>query len=582
MIGIKIGHEYLDLAKNTRIEMLRESPILQFNEEVRGGYTIPFEIRNSDKNARILGFSGTFQKRLNSIGQDCEILDNGRPLSKGKLKLERTAHHLNRTSATALSAYIVTETGDFYQDAKDKKLRDIDVGGDRSFPWDGLTISGPGFWSHIHQVANAAVNAFDYAFYPVINEGWESRGTYPSIMNMVYYDAAQVHFPTNYVEVDLKEINRIVPMPYLHYVLKKAFEFCGWKVTGSIFDDVVFTSATMLNFRAIDWAIAHDSGPSSYTPRNPVVFNLQDHLPDITIPAFLIALKNLLGWSYDWNKSSKTCTINLVKDIPATTPKDYTSITNPRPLKNIMKDQKSYALRIGEEPPDFSLVDLQGNVNTYQDLPAAAEALYGHVYLVVKENCYFICQQNESDAWVWEVFAHNNFDYVPDGANEDISTDVRLPNMEFREVANDSWMLLPRMDQQGEWFGRTDGSAEWGIHLALYHGVRFDLDLVQAYPYASTHIYDARMNQVAAWGLTYRCFKSNGDDVGLYNTFWKPFLDMLKVDEEIEIECYLNRVEYMKLLFTDLIVVDGVKLIIKTIKPSFPYKDRVSLVCWRI
>ncbi len=582
MLGIKIGGEHLDLVPGTTVSLERESPMLQFNQEIKGGYSLPLEIKNNDNNARILNWSASFQKKLNSIGRDCDILDNGFPLAIGKLKTERVAFNLNRSSANSISAYIVTEAADFYQDAKDKKLREINVGGDRSFDWDGLSTAGAGFWAHIHAVANAAVNAYDYAFYPVINEGWESRGTYPPIMNMVYYDLGQVQFPTNYVGLDVREINRIVPMPYLHYVLKKAFEFCGWKVTGAIFDDLDFLSATMLNFRAIDWAAAHDSGPVGYTPRDPVVFNLQDHLPDITIPSFIIALKNLFGWMYDWDKSKKTCTIRFLRVLPEGAPRDITNITNPRPLKNVQTEQKTYALRNGEEPPDFSLVDLRAQVDTYQDLPAAAEALYGHVRLVVKENNYFICQQDEADNWIWELFTSNNFDYVPEGANEDINTDVRLPVMEFREVAPDSWMLLPRMDNQGEWFGRTEGDSEWGIHLLLFHGVRFDLDNVQAYPYASTHIYDARLNQVADWGLTYRCFKTNGDDVGIYNTFWKPFLDMLKVNEELEIVCYMDRLEYLKLLFTDILVVDGVKLLIKTIKPTFPYKDVLTLVCWRI
>lgn len=570
-LGIEVQNEHLDLNPSITIEMERNNPLTQFDDAVVGGYSFPFDVKNTPKNARLLNYAGAVQKRIDNGGIDARVYDNGLQVLAGKIKVERTANDLNKGSKTGISCYLLTEAADFWQEIKNLNVPDVDFGGNRSF-------SDTDFWAHINTVANAAVNAFDYAFYPVINKGWEGiSGEFPPLMNRMFYNAGQAEFLETW-GLDYLETNRIVPFPYLHYVIQKIFEHVGWKAKGEILEDLYFKKITLINFRAIDWAYINPSAPPVFLPRNPVIFNIKDHVPQMTAAEFLVALKNRFGWWYDFDKASKTVTIKYLKNIATEELKDLTNYVDPVVLKTIFQNRKIYALENGVDPPDWSLVDFDGFIAQFDDLPTASEALYGHVYLATSENNYYICQQSGS-GWGWESFGANVFDYRPESYTESIVSNTSIPGTEYYE---DMDMMLPRWDSPGEWFARGEPGVTWGIIMSFYHGMRFNAGNTEAFPYSSPHIYDPQAIKVADWGLPYQCFETDGDDVGLYQTYWKPFLDLINASEEIEITAHLPLAEYLNLRYENQLVVGGVKMFIKTLKTKIPYDKSISLVCTRM
>jgi hypothetical protein len=581
MLAIKKGNEFLDLAPGSTLEIEIENPLLQFNDEIKGGYSLPVLALDTEKNAKFLNYAGLFQKVADNTGIDVVAFDNGIPSIAGKLKIEKTVPDLNKQLNTAISTYLVTDAGDFFQEIKEKRLRDINAGGVRSFEWDGLTtISGTGFWKHIHDVANAAVNAYDYAFYPVLNDGWEVDGVNPGLMNRMNYISSQAQFSTNYTGLTVREVNRIVPFPYLHYILKKAFEHVGWTLQGDFLTDNDFIKITIINFRAINWATVHvNSGTISYTAHDPVEFDLKDHLPDMGIGQFLIALKNRFGWWYDFNKTSKICTIKMLRDVPGTDAKDITTNVNPVLEKTVLQDAKVYALRNNIEPVDLTKVEFMGTIGSRVSLPTPSETIFGQVYFVYGENVYFICEQADDESWYWAILAHNTFDFVPTGANEDIITSSQIPEMEYSTFHK---MILPRYDNAGEWDGRNDDAADWPLILCFFHGMLFNTANDAAYPYGSPHPIGPRFTDVGNWGLSYTATSFQGDEVGIHATFWKAFLDMLTYNEQVELTWYAPLQEYLNLRFEQQLVVAGVKLFIKTLRPVIPYKDVLSITCVRI
>lgn len=591
MLGIEINGEFLNLSEGAQLELERQNPFLQFNDQLQGDYSLPFQAMATDNNLKKLNYAAVAQRRLDNTGIDAMIYDGGQQRYRGKVKIERTGIHLNRLRQSTIDCYFLGTAASFWQDIKDKKLRDVDLGGPRSFAWAGLNTNVTGFWRHIHQVANGSVGDYDYAFYPVINKSWPEEGTYPPVMNLVYYDAMeafQVRFPNVYAGGGIRERNRIVPFPYLKYVIERLFAHVGWQVEGDILNDPDFLKITMINFRAIDWCFVKFSGGSAIeVPRNPVVFDLKDHVPDISIASFLIALKNRFGWWLDFDTTSRKCHIKLLKDLATGAPREMTKYSSPLLQKKVLQDLPVYALRnsfatnIGSGAPDFKVASLQGAVNKTSDLPAAGESRYGHVYLVEEENNYYICRQNEiSEVWFWDYFAANIYDYEPTGANNDITTEATLIGNEMHDNYLD---FIPRIDNQGEWFGRTDPEepASWGIHLAFYFGLRPNKD-GDPYPFASHHIYDSQGYTLAAWSLAFKGQKTDGTQIGLYDLNWKPFLDMLSKPEEVEHTLYLPVHEYLNLKFSDRIVVDGVMLFIKQIKEAIPYKGSVTCTSIRL
>lgn len=582
MLGIQINGEFLDLPPGTIMQLQKENPFLQFDDTLLGEYSLPFSALPTEKNNRLLNYAAIAQQRITNSGIDALLFDKAIQAGVGKIKIERASINLNRSSRGLISCYYLSGTSGFWQDIKEMKMRDVVMGGDRSFDWDGLiTDTGTGFWRHIHQVAAGAIAAYDYAFYPVQNQGWPEGDVNPPIMNMMYYDVTQtfpVRFPTTYVPLEVRERNRIVPFPYLKYVLLKVIEHTGWTITGDILDDADFIKITMINFRAIDWChVTVTGGVATSVPRDPVVFNLKDHMPDITVSAFLIALKNRFGWWYDFDNASKKITIRTLSSLVDGQPTDMTGNSSAVVLKEIVQDKPIYALRnnfavsSGEGAPNFAVIDLQGDVDKIVDLPAAAEALYGQVYLVVEENNYYICQQNDDEDWVWTLYTYNIHDYEPEGNNADIRTDATLVGNEYYSEYMD---LIPRIDNQGEWNGRTDEPASWGIHLCFYYGQR-DNKSGDPIPFASHHIYDSNGFTLAAWSLAFKARTTAGDEVGLYDLNWKAFLDMISGKESVDVTLYLPMHSYLRLRFSDRIVINGVMLFIKQARPTIPYNGEV-------
>lgn len=585
MLGIQIGTEFLELAPGAALEMERSNPSLQFNDVIAGEYSLPLSVQLSPKNLKLLKYAGLLQTRINNKGVDAIAYDGGLQHSSGKLKVEKIDHNLNRSAAGSASLYYLTGISAFNQDAKNVKLRSGNYGGNRSFAWDGYNRSGGGFWGHIHSVVDAAPGAYDYAFYPVINKSWSWEYGHTEVMNRMEYDG-QVHFSTVTTKKD--DANVIVPFPYLKYVLQQAVAQIGWRIEGDILSDPDFLKITMLNFKSIDWArvdlkvliLGGDASPIGDT----ITFNLKDHLPDISLTDFIIALKNRFGWRYDFDTKKKILRINPLRSLVNGTVKDFTSQASPLLAKKVLSEKRVYSLKntfTGEyagEQPNFQNLTILGDLITRNELPAPSEIYFAKGYYVVAENNYYTCRQNEDESWSWTLFAYNIYDVVPDDATEEITTAATTIGVEGYD---DYLQLAPRFDQNGLWIGRTEEDITWGIHLLFYHGLQLNA-ANQMYPFASNHIYDALGNQVGNWSLAFKGKRRDGVDVGLYSLNWKALLDSINSGEEFEVTLHLSRTEYMKLQFSDVPSIAHVRMFILKIKHNVPYDNKVVLECSRI
>lgn len=594
-LDIQIGDEHLDIPPGAALEMDMNNPFLQFDDQILGEFSLPGEMLATGKNDRLTNYVAIMEKKVTNTPIDAVAIDNGIPSLRGKVKIEKVNLNLNRTSEGRISYYFLSGASSFYQDVKDKKLRAADVGGLRSFEWDDYAFTGPGFWGHVRDVMYASpgygVSGYDYSFFPIKNLGWEGRLEGADLMNKVEYGDPNPDefFLPAYLGSPIGggDVNRIVPFPYLKYVMIQAAKLAGWNIAGDILDDLTFKKIVMINFRAIDWGYIKKVGSSFVNiPRDPVEFNLQDHLPDITISSFFLALRKRFGWRYDFDKATKTLFIHELNEIASTVPKDYTTKSSPIVPKQINQDTKIYALRntfsteLGSGSPNWEVVEDKGSVDELTDLPAGTEAQYGFVYLVIAENNYYICQQNEdTEAWEWVLWAYNIYDYEPANFTEEITTEATTVGV---EKYNDYLDLIPRIDQQGMWYGRTDEEIDTGIILCFNHGVRQN-KAGEDYPYGSAHVYSSDFIQIADWSLSFVCKLASGaEDVGLYERNWRKLLDLLKSQEEADVKLYLPRHEYIKLSFADILVIRNTKWFIKNMKPVIPYNGEVNLRLVRI
>jgi hypothetical protein len=586
-LEIKIANESLELRPGTMLEIERNNPFLQFSDEVTGDYSVPFDVDLTPKNNRILAYAGLIQNRIDSRGLETRIHGNGTQHSLGKTKIEKPSHNLNRSSDGSISLYYLSGIASFYQDVKDRKLQEVDLGGDRTFAWDSANhldflVNGNGFWGHLHKVIDAPVNGYDYAFYPLVNKGFLNINGSSDLINNMGFVGGRAVF--NELTTGFQDINPIVPFPYLHYVLKKAMDHVGWKIEGAFLEDPDFKKITLVNFVAINWggyspALVRAFGFGS------VKFNLQNHVPTMTIPEFLLALKNRFGWWLDFDRVSKTIRIKTLQDAALGQRKNLTPYASPLVIKTVAAEKKIYALKNNffieykNGQPDFTKVSLQGYVVHQADLPAAAEDKYGQVYLVTSENNYYICRLDETDGTIkWKFFSYNVYDVIPiqggkDVHNEEIVTACVTLGMESYNVAN---FFVPRIDAEGGFEGRGDEPDLPNAIVLFYHGKRPDLGGT-LYPYASSHIYDNAGNQVATWSLAFQCKKNDGTEVGLYDLYWKKLTQTIAANETFQVVLHLPLIEYLKLQFSDIINIANVDMYLTKIRERVPYDGSVEI-----
>jgi hypothetical protein len=581
-LGITINNEPLDIAPGTKLELEQENPFIQFNEGIKGDFTLPFDLRATPDNLRLLDFPNLMQKKVNRNGIDCAIFDNGWQHSIGKLQIERPETNRNNLNHSRISCYYQSGVASFFQDIKELRMTEIDLGGNRTFVGGGnYALTGSHFWGHINEIANAAVNAADYAFYPVINKAWQnSYGDQAAIMNHLVYSGGNMQF--NQKNPGLFDANVIVPFPYLHYVLKKLATHIGWQIQGAILNDTDFRKITMVNFYAVDWA--KPVGPAwiilggNIPMRDNVTINLQNHMPSMTVAEFLVALKNRFGWWYDFDRKNKIITINGLQQVISSTVKDFSRQASVVIQKKVPTEKKVYSLKnefYGEYAngsPSMSAINLQGSLNLKSSLPAAGVGNVGHVYLIRSENNYYVCRPGTAvNTYAWELYAYNVYDVTPDGATDEITTKATTLGSDYDATYQ---ALVPRMDMNGVWIDRNDGSAEWGIHLLMYYGKQPNTVGTQ-YPFAGSGIYSTTGTQMAAWSLAFKCEDFAGNQVGLYDLAWKKILESIATPETFDISLELTKAEFLDLRFSDTIIIDGVKMYFQKVKSTVPFiQDR--------
>jgi hypothetical protein len=590
MLGIKVDNEFLDLLPGTQLEMEQNNPYMQFTNEIAGEYSLPIELPATTKNIRLLKYASLLQTRADKISIDCGVYANGFQHSIGKLRIEKPTIHLNNAKRGNITVYYITGISSFYKDIQNLRLRDINAGGVRTFTNDNFNTAGAGFWGHIHSVINASpgyeVSGFDYAFFPCTNTEWRSDGLV-DIINKVELSGGNPVF-SQYVQrgvSDFKIVNPIIPFPYLKYVMNRAAAYAGWRIEGTALDDADFKKIVLWSQRSIKWGYVRAVGGFSphldWLMYDSIKFDLKDFLPDVSIAEFLLAIKNRLGLWYDFDRINKIIRVKKIIDVSASTIKDMSAAANPLVTKTVLSKTKTFSIRTIEDigPFDTSKVDYQGAVDKYSDLPAAAEALVEKVYMVTTENNFYICQQNESTTnWEWGILTTNMGGVGPDDADEKIETAALITGS---EKANSYLELIPRRDEAGIRDGILDGDVSASIVLLFNHG-RQNNSLGQSYPFGSHNIYTPAGVLAGNWSLAFKAKKFDGTEVGLWDVFFKKFIDTITAGEEFDITLNLSFAVFLQLKFSDIISINNVRIYILELKPTLPYKHQVVLKCSRV
>lgn len=580
-LAFQIGTEFLDLLPGTQLELEEENPFLQLGEQLLGPYSYPFDVPNTDKNLRLLKFAAILAAEKPASIEDVILWENGIQHSIGSIRIEQINGDINDQLTGTTSLYFLTGSASFWQSIEGKKLGEVDFGGVRTYAQPSTDITS-GFWKMVDDAMQGTIDDFDYAFYPVKNAGLKlADGSFSlEYMNRVGVYSGVTRIATTSITTNLQ--NALYPFPYLIYVMKQVFAATGWKLEGDWLSDPDARKITMLNLKDITWGIKFSIFSLQILPT--VSFDLKEYMPDTDVGNFLIQIKNRLGLYYDFNSRTKVCTIRYLKDTIAGEVEDISSICTAPYVNKIDTGGKSYKLvntfDSGDSLPAPSILGGLEYLGAYLNLPPFAPSIVNvnKVVLVLSQNAYFICRESETTpgTYIWTKYMDNIYDYDPGGTTEEVNTSATTTVMEVVNAGGING-LMPAINQQGSIYHYNDLEPSWGIRLLFFHGMQPDY-AGQTYPYASNHPINSQGTVIGNYALSFKFEEpTTHAQIGLYDLFWKAFLDRLKQSETITIDVRYPFSQKAQVKFGSPKVINHTKFFVKKKNSVLPYNGVLKL-----
>lgn len=582
MLAIKVNNEFIDLPADVSLELERNNPFLS-DDDIQGEFSLALTIRYTEKNFRLLQYTGNFYKGNQKYTVDAEIYDAGMFRYAGKLVITQHQSNMNNIEETVWTGFFTIGSASFLQSIQEVLLSDLDLGGLRTFPWTGAnaTDGSGGFWQHYH--AARIPNAFPYVFFTIYNEGW-ALDEHCLWMNKVD-DSNNFEVPVTNDQLDNSKGNAIsaVPSIYLSFLLQKIFENFGWKITGEITEDAGYKKIVIPAFKAIEWTNYKRTilGKYQFDPFPSVSFDLADFVPQqISVGSFLVSLKNRFGWWFDFDSNTKIATLRGYKSIIDGQVKDWSKFVQSQYTSSYADPDKIFSLVNNIDPSDDypvtkNVIDYTP-VATTTDLPTPADTLDGTIYLVYNENNFYVCEYDtDTSAYAWHFYANNIGDYTPTNADSTIESDISTMPNDFMGTR----LLVPRCNQPGNYY-KSNTSSDWAIRFLFYHGMQPDINGLN-YPYASAINRSLSGTLPGDWTIPFE-HKLNGVDDGSFMKWWQTWLKVLSIQEVRTFTLALPVTELRKFSFSDIIFINNVFFVVQSAKETLPYQDLIEMKMKRI
>lgn len=288
--------------------------------------------------------------------------------------------------------------------------------------------------------------------------------------------------------------------------------------------------------------------------------NYANHVPDISVRDFLVALRKFPGIRIDFNPAALQVILDFADDIFDAEKDDITS----KAAKNYELDVNTGAgYTLGYKFSNDTLltdnfIDLSdftklGEYNAYTDLPTAPGLNY---YAVVKNtNKIYKAIFNDPD-YEWELLCDNYYDKVIGDGSTEIRTAFSPMLMTLVNVGGA--VIIPQIEQAGSSPSFASGINEFQLKLAIWHGLQpgFTGD----YPLASSQNRDYNGDLIG--NLTLR---HDDNDYGVYQTFWKRWIPFLMSTETVVRRMKLTINDAFGALFSRLKTVQYVDHVVKKV-----------------
>jgi len=396
---------------------------------------------------------------------------------------------------------------------KGKKMIDFEYGGDISFVGDANVWAG---------TAKAGASLFSHLFPPVYMQG----GVFSYIND---FDTS-----TGFYAMD--NGSTPVPMFKIRWIFDKLLEEVGYNVKGAFHTgDYAAELEYLLLFN--NASIDRDDANMGGSPISPKL-----HMPDVKVTEFINNVLMLFCMTPFINERSKTLIIKANKDLLNAQREDWTTkvdrlyniarrITTPEKFNYTIPDENTQSSWF--EPPSPYLGDTR--YPTTSDLESAiGGASYVNHRIVTSMEAYYRTTGDNGTSLIWEPF-HMVLDPYNESGETELNINAGTLFMRPRDTTEaTAWHLTPQWNGGIKYPGQGVDMID-KIALLFWRGDHDDLN-GDPRPIASNNIYDTEENAISGANYSLLWNRSNG----LYETWWKDWIDTLNSSKTIKYNVRLN------------------------------------------
>ena len=581
MLRIEYKGKFLKLAPGSTIQIEKNSPLFNIDNSF-SEYSNPVTLLYCEENVQALGtvFFEYGQKAV--IKLDVNIYDGTTFRTTARLVVNKSVTNTTNNGKGNVQGFVLTGASRFFNSIKKTKLKDLVLGGKRTFnftTWNPFDNSN-GYWQHFH---NTWSFNDDYVIGPIRNETWKYDDD-------AWYGAGWMSFlgrgtlPNGIVEPfgEFPYLSPIVPQIKVEFLLNCVFAEFGWKLDTTGLNDTDWKKLVLLNIKEIEYK----------NPYNPIAgksvleFKLGDFIsPEITCSQFVFAIFKQYGWIPVFSNSSNECSLFALKEIDNSNIKDFTQYAAKNFEDDFEQNVKTFSFTNNvnssdEYPtqPELENYTIGTPVFAVENLPTAGAAYDTTKIFVTKENGYYkIGLDTITNDRIWVRDGDNIYSEEVENATETYSTELSSVTSRFSEM---------RTDNSGKkWYGYVpvisiNYSKQWGLRTMFYHGLVDEIDDTGAtgtiqYPYFSA------INQapsatkltrpvLTAWANVYKHPVDNGDD-GIIEYWFKKFIQYTASGNNRLIDLFLPLHELISLKWNDRIQIKNQLFLLRKYVEPVPY-----------
>ncbi len=594
MLGLAINDIFLDLAPGTAAQVERRSPFFGL-EDLADEYSLPLTLLYTPNNAKALGLPNHFYTRREKLRMSgVKLYDDVNFSYAGELIVQAASLNVNDITKSTITAYFLTGVSSFYGSIKGKKLKDLQLGGVRTFAWTNADPLSPnkGFWQHVHQTL---AGTMEYSFAPIRNAKWAGNsepGT-PDWMNRLneqgFLDAGN-------------NFNTLAPQVSLKYMLECAFEEAGWTLDSSAMEGTYWDTMFMPSFYAVTWQKITPIQVApffDFAPLPTISLDLRNHVPpNDFIANMILDLRKRYNWGFDFDAAARVCRLFPLRGLLFGGRKDWSRFMAADWGFDFSEDVKVFAFQNETDSadgmasaPDFSKVQYGQPVFSFTALPAALEANSNQVVYCWKEAQYWQCRYSEDlRQYEWGFFGDGVYGHEPAGFNETIPTGIStLPVYRtlYRTDGGNFYGLFPMCEQEGNWEGKHGDVVAWSMRLLFHRGWVWEADPngfkgQKRYPFLSSVASTITQEEPdLPWSNVYKQ-EFNGVDFGIISYWWRGSLEYMSKGEIGKGVLFLPRTELQDFRWDDVILLRNIPFLVQRLTDVIPYNGQVQAEVRRI